>query len=88
MPTIYPAPSLLQVRPSYISPGKFSLYWVVPGTNLGTAVKNSICQPAYETVQQAIDCAVSWHGLCYSRKPKPPVFIDTVMENMLIRISK
>jgi hypothetical protein len=84
----YPAPSALQVRPSFISPGQFSLYWVVPGTNLGTAVTNSINKPAYDTVQQAIDCAVSWHGLCYSRKPKAPVFIETPMENMLVRVSK
>lgn len=88
MKTIYPAPSLLQVRPSFAHPGQFSLYWVVPETNLGTAVGNDLTLPSYPTAKEAVDSTIAWHGKQFHARAKPVVFVDTPMENMLVRISE
>lgn len=84
----YPAPSALQVRPSFRSAGTFSLYWVVPGTNLGIPVENRFTKPFYTTVYAAIMSTTVWHGKRFSRVAKPATIVTTPMENMLVRVSK
>lgn len=85
---IYPAPSELQVRPSLIDPACFSLYWAIPGTNLGIPVQNVLTQPTYPTEDEAIASTVRWHGKQFFRGAKPVVRVNIPLENVLVRVSK
>lgn len=87
MQKTFPAPSVLQVRPTFKSQGTFSLYWVVKDTNLGIPVGNDLTLPHYPTAESALASTTGWSGPGYCHR-KPAAIVNVPLDNLLHRVSK